>query len=121
MERVILGVMMNNEEAFIVATRALDSANSAHKRIDQDQLEIDSLRTSRHKHNGMIHNHQGILSGIEKSITLLIATAKEANNATKANTEALVQFKYIALTIASMGVGLISFSVFVGGKIIKLW
>lgn len=99
------------KDSEVVAVKALDSAVSAHKRIDDHGKEISSLRASRHEHNSMLHNQGGILMGLNESVKLLSKTVSE-------NTKTLVSFKAMAMTVIFMGGCFISFCVFAAGKIL---
>ena len=105
----------------IDTVKALKSASSAHKRIDELNVNVKSLEKSRHKHSGMLQNHQGILSTMVENINKLSDSVDKQSIATTQNTTALSGFKVMAWTIITMGGGFIGFIVYVSDKILKLW
>lgn len=87
-----------NERVAIVEQAAL----SAHKRLDDHKVEIDSLRESRHEINGTLHNHSGLLSGLTTTMSEL-----------SVNVDKLTKFadKLTWITLGGLSVG----TVLVGG------
>jgi hypothetical protein len=100
------------DDVKIIATKALDSASSAHKRLDELGGEVKGLRTKSHDLNGKVHNHGGILSSITSSVALLSATVEE-------NTKQLISFKAMVVVVIFMGTGFFGFCVFVAGKLLN--
>lgn len=89
-------------------------ASSAHKRIDKQDVEIESLRDSRHEHSNIIHNHAGIIAGISNSVDNLI----------KAVSGLTMQVnKIIWLFGGGMAVGstLLIVVIYIAKEILKLW
>jgi len=60
-------------------------------------------KNTRHKHSGMLHNHQGILSTMVENINKLSDSVDKQSIATTQNTTALSGFKVMAWTIITMG------------------
>lgn len=89
-------------------------ASSAHKRIDEHTEEINSLRTSRHEHNGMLQKHMGVIDAHTKILSGIESAVKEL-------TQAVFGFKVMAATAMAMGSMFISFCGFVGGKLLGWW
>ena len=100
------------EDTKVTATKALDSASSAHKRIDEVVGEVKSLRTKSHGLNGKVHNHGGLLAGITGSIATLTVTVQ-------ANTKELTIFRAMVAVVIFLGTGFFGFCVFVAGKLLK--
>lgn len=91
-----------------------EKVDSAHKRLDKEEQEVEKLRTRTHDHANAIQRHVGILAGMENAV-------KELVSATKDNTQAVLTFRIIALTAVTMGTGFIGFCGFIGGKIMHWW
>ena len=98
----------------VIVAKTEEVAASAHKRLDKQELEIDSLRVSRHKMNGQLQNHNGLLTGMESAVKDLVAAAK-------LNTQAVLTLRVMAYTAIVMGTGFITICSFVGGKLLKIW
>ena len=96
---------MSGDDAKIIATKALDSASSAHKRIDEVVTEVKALRTKSHDLNGKVHNHGGLLTGITGSIATLTTTVQ-------ANTKELVVFRALIAAAILLGTSFFGFVVF---------
>jgi chromosome segregation ATPase len=68
------------------------------KRLDTQEGEIKELRKTKHDHANIIHNHQGILQTIEKSISDLVSATGLSAEATSENTKAISDFKLVVKT-----------------------
>ena len=81
------------DDVKIIATKALDSASSAHKRTDElkkyAEKEINGLRDDRHAMHDAIHKNAG-------QISLILIDQKEMKKVVASNTEAMG-----ALTLSS--------------------
>lgn len=89
--------------------------------LQSHDKEIESLRESRHVHNGMIHNHTGILSGIEGAVKALSVQMKQ-NNAVISKFEShLASFKGMVVATIFLISVFTSFTIYVGGTLLKWW
>ena len=68
------------------------------RRIDVVDIEIKSLRASRHDHNGILQNHTGILKGIGEQIVKLTTAIDKQSKEQAANTKAISDFKVMGRT-----------------------
>ena len=101
-------------DADIKLAETAEKAASAHKRIDRIDGEINSLRESRHTHNGMLHNHEGILGGMSQSVEKLALTVDNFNLKTSR-----LMWMICGGTIA--GSSVVTFFYFIGKEVLKLW
>jgi predicted nucleic acid-binding Zn-ribbon protein len=77
----------------------LKGAIEAHsKRLDGIDTEVKELRKTKHDHANIIHNHQGILQTIEKSISDLVSATGLSAEATNENTKAISDFRLVVKT-----------------------
>lgn len=91
-----------------------ESANSAHKRLDDQARELIIVKDAWHKHAGRMHTVEGILLGISTSVDKWTIS-------TNLNTQTLSEFKAIAKTAIFMGSIFIAFCGFVGGQLMNWW
>jgi len=91
--------------------RVEEQASNAHKRIDQGNREIESLRDSRHEHSNTIQQQVGVIASHTAILTGMEAAVKEL-------TQAVFSFKIMALTALYLGGVFIAFCGFVGGKLL---
>jgi len=100
-------------------------AKSAHKRLDSHGAELVLLREAKHKHAGMLNNHNGILSVLPDSMADLKRSIDTQGAKTEKNTSAIQDFKtmmktglWVGGTLGSFIAGLLSY---IGGNIVGLW
>jgi uncharacterized coiled-coil DUF342 family protein len=72
--------------------------NSHSRRLNSIDEEVKELRKTKHDHANIIHNHQGILQTIEKSISDLVSATGLSAEATSENTKAISDFKLVVKT-----------------------
>lgn len=98
-----------------------EKTDSSHKRIDDANTEVNSLRVRTHDHANIIQRHGGILVGIETAVKDFAESAKEQNKKTTENTNKLRDLTTRADMIITLGCVFFSFCGFVGGKLLHWW
>jgi len=99
-------------------------ASSAHKRLDDNLVEIKGLREAKHDLYGKLHSHAGILVGMETAVKGLTDTVKEWADKTDENTQTQIKNRttvVVALSIVgSLGTGFAGFVVWAISKFLGL-
>lgn len=107
------------------AVRAEEKADSAHRRIDEINIEVRGLRDAKHDLYSRIHTHAGILTGIEGAVQKLTQSTEAWAKKTDTNTQTQIQNRAIVITAMTVGgfitSGFLGFIIFVGGKILHWW
>lgn len=92
-------------------------AASSHKRLDEHGAEIKSLRESRHEHANLLHNHTGILAGMNTSVNeLTVAVGKISNIINKA-----IWMSLGGMAVGTTLIGVLGYMFYIGYNAVKVF
>ena len=91
-----------------------EKATAAHRRLDEHNRDILSLRDSRHEHSNMLQNHNGIISGMAKSVGDLVTTVDRLSSFAN-------RLVYVSIGGIAVGTSILGMILYICKEMLKLW